>query len=771
MIKPFRSAAALETALTRKSAILGAGASAIALAIGAPASAQARPQAQPQVQAQAQDDTPVETSSVPARYAATGNYFSIASTLPFGVPDFSKINADDFIPAYEEAMDRHADEIEAIIDNPLPPTFDNTIVAYEKAGRMLSRVARTFSTISGSNTNDAIDAISREMSPRLSAHYSSITLNPALFERVKAVYDARATLSLSVESAKLLDKTYRNMVKAGAQLSPEARERVKAINSQLSSLTTQFSQTVRAATNDQALIVDTAEELAGLSDKQIEAAAEAAAVMGMAGKYALALQNTTQQPLLPSLENRAVRERLFKLSYNRANGTSDEYDTRMLVARIAQLRAEKAALFGKRDWASYIMQGNMADTPEIALDFMGQMVPALAATQAREAEILNARIAEEGGDFSVKPWDWYRFANMVREERYKYSDDEVTEYLLLDRVLEDGVFYMANQMYGLTFERRYDIPTWHEDVWVYTIFDADGSELALFYFDPFQRPSKRGGAWMSAMVPQNYMRAEKPVITNALNVPKAPEGEPQFISWYWVETAFHEFGHGLHGMFAQQQYPSLSGTATPRDFVEYPAQVHEMWREEPSVLFNFAKHYETGETMPADLLARIEAASKFNQGYDFGEVMEAALLDMTWHSLSAEEAAAIDTPEKVTAFEKAALKELGLEVELVPPRYRSTYFNHIFSSPTGYSAGYYSYLWTQMLDHDSRNFIRANGGLTRANGQRLREKVLSRGGTMDYAEVYRNYAGRDPDVKYMLEALGLAAAGDGTGEEAASSAE
>ena len=439
----------------------------------------------------------------------------------------------------------------------------------------------------------------------------------------------------------------------------------------------------------------------------------------------------------------------------------------MLVAKIAALRAEKAAMFGTPDWASYIMQGNMADTPKLALDFMEQMVPALAETQRREGALLNEAIAKNGGDFTVKPWDWYRYANKVRQENFSYSEEEVREYLVLENVLEDGVFYMANKMYGLTFERRDDIPTYHPDVWVYTIFDADGSELALFYFDPFQRPSKRGGAWMSSYVPQNYLNSEKPVILNTLNVPKAPEGEPQLMSWDWVQTTFHEFGHGLHGMFAEQQYPSLSGTATPRDFVEYPAQVHEMWREQPEVLTNYAKHYETGETMPMELLDKILAASKFNQGYDFGEVMEAALLDMKWHSLSAEEAAAIDTPEKVTEFETKALSELGLEVEFVPPRYRSTYFNHIFSSPTGYSSGYYSYLWTQMLDHDSRDYILANGGLTRENGQRLREKVLSRGGTMEYDLVYRNYAERDPDVKYMLASLGLLRSAEDTGASSA----
>ncbi|NQX93815.1 MAG: M3 family metallopeptidase [Erythrobacter sp.] len=682
-------------------------------------------------------------------------YFAAPSKLPFQAPDFTKITEASYMPAFEQGMEKQTAEIQAIIDNEEEPTFKNTIVALEKSGAMLNRVSRVFFQLTGTNTTEGLDAINLEVSPLLSAHGSSITLNPDLFARVKAVYDQRESLELDLESAKLLEKTYEDMVKAGAELTEEQRERVKEINTELSTVTTEFSQAVRNGTNEQPLVVDTAEELAGLSEADIEAAATFATELGMDGKYAIALQNTTQQPLLPELENRAVREKFFKLSYERTDGTNAEHDTRMMVAKIAALRAEKAALFGKPDWASYIMQGNMADTPKLALDFMAQMVPALAETQRREAALLTQTIADEGGDYAVKPWDWYRYANKVRQERFDYNEAEVTEYLLLENVLEDGVFYMANQMYGLTFERRDDIPTYHEDVWVYTIKEEDGTELALFYFDPFQRPSKRGGAWMGSFVPQNYLNGDKPVIYNVLNVPKAAEGEPQLMSWDWVQTAFHEFGHGLHGMFAEQQYPSLSGTATPRDFVEYPAQVHEMWREQPAVLQNYAKHYETGEPMPMELLEKILAASKFNQGYDFGEVMEAALLDMKWHSLSAEEAAAIDTPEKVIEFENKALSELGLEVEFVPPRYRSTYFNHIFSSPTGYSSGYYSYLWTQMLDHDSRDYILANGGLTRENGQRLREKVLSRGGTMDYDVVYRNYAERDPDVKYMLTSLGL----------------
>jgi peptidyl-dipeptidase Dcp len=682
-------------------------------------------------------------------------YFASESSLPFKAPDFTKISEDDYLPAFRQGMAIQDAEIQAIIDNPEAPTFANTIVALEKSGRMLGRVSTVFFALTGANTTDRLDAINTEISPELSAHSTAILLNPELFERVKTVYDNRAAMTMTPEDAKLLEETYESMVHAGAMLTDAERERVRAINTELSTLTTEFSQAVRTATNQQPLVVDTADELAGLPPSDIKAAADLAAEMGMPGKYAIALQNTTQQPAIPSLTNRETRERLFKLSHGRADGSNPEFDTRMLVAKIAKLRAEKAALFGEPDWASYTMYDRMARSPSIALDFMRQMVPALAETQRREAAVLNSKIAAQGGNFEVQPWDWYRYANMVRQERFDYSEEEIMQYFQLEKVLEDGVFYMANELYGLTFERRTDLPTYHPDVWVYTVFEADGSELGLFYFDPFQRPSKRGGAWMSNFVRQSHLYEEKPVIYNVLNIPKAADGAPQLVSFDDVNTVFHEFGHALHGLFADQRYPSLSGTATARDFVEYPSQVHEMWATHPQVLRNYAKHHETGETIPIELVERIEAASKFNQGYDFGEVVEAALLDMRWHALSAEEAAAIDTPEEVSAFERRSLEELGLEVDLVPPRYRSTYFNHIFSSPAGYSAGYYSYLWTQMLDHDSRNWFRANGGLTRANGERYREAVLSQGGTRDYNEMYRAFAGREPDVTYMLEALGL----------------
>ena len=692
--------------------------------------------------------------ALPAIPVATG-YFAVDSSLPFHAPDFTRIAETDYIPAFEQGMAIQRAEVAAITANPEAPTFENTIVALEKSGLVLGRVSRVFYALTGANTTDALDAIDEQMSPRLAAHSDAINLDPALFARVKAIYDNRAAMTMTPEDARLLERTYEEMVHAGAMLTPEQRERVKAINTELSTLATRFGQDLREATVAGAVFVTDRAQLKGLSEADIASAAKLAAEKGKPGQWAIALQNTTQQPLLPSLENRALRERLFNASLHRADGQAGTGDTRLLLAKIAALRAEKASLFGNPDWATYAMWDRMAKTPKTALDFMNRMVPALAATQRSDAAALNAQIKKEGGNFTVKPWDWYRFANKVKAERYDLDEDKMMEYFQLDKVLEDGVFYMANQLYGLSFTRRTDIPVYHPDVWTYTVFDRDGSELGLFYFDPFQRPSKRGGAWMSNFVEQSHLWGNRPVIYNVLNIPKAAEGSPQLVSFDNVNTMFHEFGHALHGFFADQKYESLSGTATARDFVEYPSQVHEMWATDPKVLNNYAKHYKTGQTIPAAMIEKMEAAGKFNQGYDFGETVEAALLDMKWHALSPAEAAAIDTPEEVDAFEAKALGETGLEVGLVPPRYRSTYFNHIFSDPEGYSAGYYSYLWTQMLDHDSRKWFMDNGGLTRKNGDHYRATVLSRGGTMDYFDMFRAFAGREPDIQPLLEARGL----------------
>ncbi|RKF23220.1 M3 family peptidase [Altericroceibacterium spongiae] len=698
----------------------------------------------------AMDDNAMETSNATEKVTipkATG-VFAQPSSLPFHAPDFSKIKDSDYLPAIKQAMAIHRAEVDAITHNPAAPTFDNTIVALEKSGRMLNRVLAPFYGVIGANTNDTLDAVDAEISPELAAHSDAIMLDPDLFARVKAVYDNRAAMSMTPEDSALLEKTYEDMVHAGALLSPAQKQAVKELNSRLSTLTTQFSQRLTEATTDGALVVSDKAKLAGLSDGDIAAAAKAAEKRGMAGKYVLPLQNTTQQPQLADLTDRATREALFDASWTRTE-KGDANDTRGLIKEIAELRAQKAALFGKPDWASYVMYDRMAKDPETAMNFMEQMVPALAASQRAEAAELNAAIKADGKNFTVKPWDWNFYSEKVRKAKYDLDENATKPYFEIKSVLENGVFYAANQLYGLTFKQRTDIPTYHPDVWTYTVYDKDGSELGLFYFDPYQRDSKRGGAWMSNFVDQSFLFGDKPVIYNVLNIPKAPDGEPQLVSFDNVETMFHEFGHALHGFFAHQKYPSLSGTAVARDFVEFPSQINEMWASNPKVLAHYAKHYQTGETIPTELIDKIKEAAKFNQGYALGETMEAAMLDMKWHSLSADQAASVN----VDAFEKQALGSLGLETALVPPRYRSSYFRHIFTN--GYAAGYYSYLWTEMLAKDGSKWFRDNGGLSRKNGDHFRQTVLSKGGTQDYLPMYRAFTGHDPQVEPMLESRGL----------------
>ena len=697
---------------------------------------------------------PLETTGDPVMATAipegTG-IFAQPSDLPFHAPDFSKISDSDYKPAIEQGLAIHKAEIEAIKANPAAPSFANTIVALEESGQMLNRVLAVFYAVVGANTNDTLDAIDAEISPKLAAHYGDISLDPVLFARVKAVYDNRAAMSMTPEDAVLLEETYEQMVHAGALLDEGQKAEIKQINTRLSELSTDFSQKLTQATKDQALVVADASALAGLSAGEIESARAAARDRGVSG-YVIPLQNTTQQPSMPALDVRATRQQLFTNSYRRTD-RGGSTDTRANLAEQAALRARKAEIFGLPNWASYQMYDNMAKEPQTALDFMGQLTPALAATQRREAGVLNQAIRADGGDFTVRPWDWDYYAEMVRKERYDLDEEAVKPYFEVDRVLEDGVFFMAEKLYGITFKKRSDIPVYHPTVSVYTVYDADGSELGLFYFDPFQRDNKRGGAWMSNFVEQSKMAGTKPVIYNVLNIAPPADGEPALASFDNVITMFHEFGHAVHGLFANQRYASLSGTAVARDFVEYPSQVHEMWATWPEVLQNYAKHYQTGETIPQDLIDKIEAASKFNQGYSYGETVTAALLDMKWHSLSAAEAAAIDTPAEVDAYEAQALAELGLETDLVPPRYRSSYFRHIFAG--GYSAGYYAYLWTGMLDHDSRQWFRENGGLTRANGDHYRATVLSQGGTKELFQMYRDFRGRDPKIDALLSAKGL----------------
>jgi peptidyl-dipeptidase Dcp len=582
--------------------------------------------------------------------------------------------------------------------------------------------------------------------PQLTALSDAAYLNDRLFQRVKTVYDNRAAMSMTPEDAMLLETTYENFVHAGAQLSPAQKDELKQMNARLSELETAFSQKLTEATAAKAPIFDTREELAGLSDEQIAAAATLATEKGQPGKYALALINTTQQPMLAQLTNRATRQRLFEASINRTSG-GDEYDLTAVAEEIADLRARKAALFGEPDYATWRMYDRMVTEPARAIEFMEGFVPAVAATQSREAAML-LEAARADGVTEIAPWDWGYYAEKVRKARYDLDEEAIKPYFEVWRTLEDGVFFAMNKFYGISFQRRTDLPTYHPDMRVYTVLDRDGSEMALFYFDPFARPNKQGGAWMGNFIEQSHLLGEKPVVHNSLNVPKPADGQPALMSFDDVNTLFHEFGHAIHGIFANQQYPSLSGTNTARDFVEFPSQFHENLAVEPEVLNNYARHYRTGATIPADLVAKIEAASNFNQGLAFGEVLSAALLDMKWHALTP-----ANSRQDAEAFERQALGEMALNTTQIPPRYRTPYFRHIFAH--GYEAGYVSYIWTEMLAHDAWSWIEENGGMTRANGDHVRATFLGQGHSKDYLDMYRDYTGREPRIEPMLRAKGL----------------
>ena len=673
--------------------------------------------------------------------------FAQVSTLPFQAPDFTKIKDSDFQPAIEQGIAINKAEIEAIAGNPADPTFENTIEAMERSGQQLTRAVYVFSALTAANTNDTLDAIDSATAPQLAALQDSIYLNDRLFARIKHIREKIADMNYRPDQARLLSLTYDRFVKNGALLSAADKEQLKTLNGKLSSLQTEFGQKLTAGTKEAALVVDSKAKLSGLDEAALASATKAAADRGMTGKYVLPLQNTTQQPLLPSLDNRATRQALFNASWTRSV-RGDANDTRAMISEIALLRAQKAQLLGYPDFATFAMTDQMAKTPANALGFLGQIVPALAAAERREAAEINAMIRKSGGKFTVKPWDWDYYAEKLRSQKYALDDAQIKPYFEITRVLEDGVFFSANQLYGLTFKKRTDIPVYHPDVTVYTVFDKDGSELALFYSDPWKRDNKQGGAWMSNFVDQNRLTGTKPVIFNVSNYTKPAPGQPALITSDDVRTMFHEFGHALHGMLSDQNYPSISGSNTARDFVEFPSQFNENWAYEPRVFANFAKHYKTGAPMPAALVAKIDKASKFGKGYALGEAITAALLDQKWHSLPASAG-----KQDADGFEAKSLAASGLEYTLVPPRYRSSYFRHIWGG--GYASGYYAYSWTQMLDHDAFQWFKDNGGMTRANGQRFRDMVLSQGNSRDYAEMYKGFTGRDPSIEPMLRANGL----------------
>jgi len=674
------------------------------------------------------------------------NAFYAPSTLPFHAPPFDKIKDEDYQPAIEAGMAEELSEIQAIADNPAPATFENTLVAMEKTGRLLQRATAAFGAVTGANTNPLLQKVRTEEAPKQAAHHDAIYLNAKLFARVAAVYQRRATLQLDGESARLLEVTYDNFVRSGANLSEADKTELKKLNEEISTLSNRFSTKLLDATKDGAYVSTDKSALAGLSDAQITAAAHAAESRKQEG-YVLPLQNTTQQPDLASLRVRATREAIFEKSWNRAE-RGDANDTRDDIARLAQLRARRAQLLGYPSHAAWKLGDQMAKTPEAALKFMDALVPGASAKAASEAKDIQEVIDTQKGGFTVQPWDWDFYSEQVRKAKYDLDESAVKPYFELNNVLENGVFYAANQLYGITFQERKDIPVYEPDVRVFEVSNADGRPLALFYCDYFKRDNKQGGAWMGSFVEQSKLIGTQPAVYNVANFPKPAPSQPALISFSDVTTMFHEFGHALHGMFSNTEYPSLSGTATARDFVEFPSQFNEHWALYPSVFAHYAKHYRTGTPMPADLVGKIKNASRFNQGYKLTELVAAAQLDMQWHTLPA------GTPlQQPDAFEKQALEKTHLLLSAVPPRYRSSYFSHIWGS--GYSAGYYAYLWSEMLDDDAYEWFEEHGGLTRANGERFRAMVLSRGNTEELAKMYAAWRGKNPSVEPMMKYRGL----------------
>jgi peptidyl-dipeptidase Dcp len=678
---------------------------------------------------------------------AKSNPFSAPSTLPFEAPRFDIIKDSDYQPAFDEAMKQELTEVDAIANDPRSPTFDNTIAALEKTGRMLDRVESTFSAVVQANTNPTLDRVQTNEAPRLAAQQDAIDLNAKLFARVKSIYDQRPRLQLDPESLQLLTITYERFVHAGANLSDRDKTRLKQINKEIAALSTSFRQKLVAATKAGMLVVSDKALLAGLSDDALANAADAAGERHLAGKWAIPLQNTTQQPLLTDLSNRSTRKQLFDKRW-RATEKGDGNDTRRIIARLAQLRAEKAALLGYPNYAASVLYNQMAKTPDAVLQFLGQLVPPTAAKAAAEAQLIQAAIDRDGPHFDLKPWDWQRYADQVKRERYDLDENELKPYFELHSVLENGVFYAATQLYGISFKRRTDIPVYQPDVMVYEVFDANKSSLGLAYFDYFKRDNKEGGAWMDTFVGQSHLLGTKPVVYNVANFTKPTPGQSALIGFDDVTTMFHEFGHALHALFANEQYPSLAGTNVALDFVEFPSQFNEHWALYPAVLKHYAINHVTGQVIPDTLVERIKRAQTWGQGYELGELLAASELDMKWHMLP--KSAAL---QDVDPFEANALKMSHTDFDNVPPRYRSSYFLHIWGN--GYAAGYYAYQWSVMLDDDAFAWFTAHGGLTRANGQRFRDLILSRGHSEDYGTMFRAFYGKDPDIGPMLEHRGL----------------
>jgi peptidyl-dipeptidase Dcp len=675
------------------------------------------------------------------------NPLASKSALPFHAPEFDKIRDADFKPAIEAGIAEQRAEISKIADNTAAPTFENTIEALERAGQALTRAQLVFNGITSANTNDALQAIQEEMAPKLAALQNETFLNDKLFARIEALYARRAQLTVGPEARRLVEWYHQHFILAGARLSAADKATFARLAEEDATLSTKFTNQLLAAAKSGALVVDSAAALSGLTPAQIDAAAQAAQERGLGGKWLLALQNTTQQPALTSLEQRDTRRHLFEASWTRAV-KGDANDTRATIARLAQIRAHQASLLGFPNYAAWKLQDQMAKTPAAVDDFLGRLAPAATARARREAADLQKQIDAHGGGGALEPWDWNYYAERIRKSKYDLDESEIKPYFELNRVLTDGVFFAANRLYGLTFKERKDLPVYEKDVRVFEVVDANGSPLALFYADYFKRDNKNGGAWMDNFVGQSKLLETRPVIYNVANFDKPAPGQPALLTSDDVVTMFHEFGHALHGFFADQRYPALSGTSVARDFVEFPSQFNEHWAFHPDVLASYAIHYQTKQPMPRALVDKIRAARTFNAGYAMTELIAAALLDMQWFTLDSKAPL-----QDADAFEKAALQRTHVDLPQVPPRYRSSYFLHIWAN--GYAAGYYAYLWTQMLADDCAAWFDAHGGLTRANGDRFRRMILSRGNTVEYGAMFREFTGHDPDIAPMIKNRGL----------------
>jgi peptidyl-dipeptidase Dcp len=678
------------------------------------------------------------------------NPFYAESTLPYHAPPLDRIKDTDYQPALEAGMGEQLKEIDAIANDPQPPTFENTLVALEKSGQLYNRVQYVFQGITQANSSPELERVQEIEAPKFAAQEDAIYLNDKLFQRVSAVYKNRDKLKLDPESRRLLDVYYKKFVHSGANLSPEDKTKLKKLNEELSTLENSFRSKLLAGAKEAAYVTSDKNALAGLTDAELKAAQQDAQARKLDG-YVIPLQNTTQQPVLASLTNRGTRQTIFENSLTRVERGGPN-DTRDTIVRLAEMRADKARLLGFPNWAAWRLEDQMAKTPAAAMKFMDDVVPSATARARAEGEDIQTLIDKQNGGFKLQPWDWELYSEQVRKAKFNLNEEQVKPYFELWNVLENGVFYAATQLYGITFKRRTDIPVYNPDVRVYEVFEADGKPLALWYCDYFKRDNKSGGAWMDQFVGQSKLLGTRPVVYNVANFQKPAPGEPALLSFTDVTTMFHEFGHALHGMFADQRYPLLSGTDVPRDFVEFPSQFNEHWASYPAVFQHYARHYQTGALMPPALIENIKRAEKFNQGYIVTELVAAAELDMQWHTIPA--GTKVGDPD---AFEKAALERKQVELATVPPRYRSSYFLHIWSND--YSAAYYAYMWSEMLDDDAYQWFEEHGGLTRANGERFRKMILSRGNTEELGQLYRTWRGKDPSTAAMLKDRGLTESG------------